>query len=118
MNEKNRPTGMGPAQSLAGGSTVLSVAPATDIDPILARPFDPIYEAKLLAWCQGWESRQAEVDHANSEADRLYREVCRRVPPRQPNYVSHADLERIRGNDEHANEIVAANARRFAEVSL
>ena len=34
MNEKNRPTGMGPAQSLAGGSTVSSVAARSDIAPI------------------------------------------------------------------------------------
>ena len=96
MNEKNRPTGMGPAQSLAGGSTVLSVVPATDIDPILARPFDPIYEAKLLAWAQGWEARQSEVDYLNFTADRLYAEICRRVPPKQVDLVPYARLQEIR----------------------
>ena len=45
------------------------VADDDGLDPILARPFDPIYEAKLLAWAQGWESRQAEIDRLNYEAD-------------------------------------------------
>ena len=94
-----------------------TLAARSDIAPY-DYPLDPIYEAKLLAWAQGWESRRAEIYHANAEADRYYAEMCRRPAPRQPNYVSHADLERIRGNDEHADQIVAANARRFAEVSL
>ena len=117
MNEKNRPTGMGPAQSLAGGSTVLSVAPATDIAPY-DFPLDPIYEAKLLVWAQGWRARQSEIDRLNSEADRYYRAAYNPRPRIDPNRPSYSQLERLRGNDEHANEIVAANARRFAEVSL
>ena len=50
----------------------ITLSPVADDDglaPILARPFDPIYEAKLLAWAQGWESRQAEVYRLNYEAD-------------------------------------------------
>ena len=79
------------------------------LPPSLAEFYEFAYEA-------GRRSRQAEIDYLNQTADRLYREVCRRVPPRQPNYVSRADLERIRGNNEHADQIDAANVRRFAEV--
>ena len=69
-----------------------------------------------LAHESGRASRRAEVGHANAEADRYYAAMCRRPAPRQPNYVSHADLERIRGNHEHADRIEADNARRFAEA--
>ena len=109
-------TGQAATRLLDALEAVKSTGPS-DIAPY-DFPLDPIYEAKLLAWAQGWAARQAEVDRLNYEADRLYAEMCRRPAPRQPNYVSHADLERIRGNDEHADEIDAANAVRFAEVSL
>ena len=116
MNEKNRPTGMGPVQSLAGGSTVSSVAAPPGIAPY-DYPLDPIYEAKLLAWAQGWEARQAEIDHANSEADRYYRAAYNPRSRIDPNRPSYSQLARLRGNDEHADQIDAANARRFAEVT-
>ena len=106
-----------PAKAANPNEISCSLAAGTDIAPY-DYPIDPIYEAKLLAWVQGWESRQVELDHANAEADRYYAEMCRRPAPRQPNYVSHADLERIRGNDEHADQVDAANVRRFAEASL
>ena len=116
MNQKNRPTGMGPVQSLAGGSTVSSVAAPSDIAPY-DYPLDPIYEAKLLAWAQGWESRRAEVCRLNSEADRYYRAAYNPRSRIDPNRPSYSQLERRRGHHEHADEIDAANAVRFAEVT-
>ena len=100
--------------------TTITPSPVADDDglaPILARPFDPIYEAKLLAWAQGWESRQAELDNANSEADRYYRAAYNPRSRIDPNRPSYSQLERRRGHHEHADEIDAANAVRFAEVT-
>ena len=100
--------------------TTITPSPVADddgLDPILARPFDPIYEAKLLAWAQGWESRRAELDYLNQTADRLYRELCRRPAARVPDLTSFADIERRRGHHEHADQVDADNARRFAEVT-
>ena len=76
------------------------------------------YEAKLLAWAQGWEARQAEVDALNWTADRLYAAMCARSPKPYIDRPSYSALERIRGNPEHADQVDAANVRRFAEVSL
>lgn len=70
-----------------------------------------------FAYENGRGSRQTELDRANADADRYYAEMCRRPAPRYAETPSYADLERIRGNHEHADEVDAANARRFAEVS-
>ena len=117
MRAKESPAANGAIKSLAGCSTISSVAPATGLDPILARPFDPIYEAKLLAWAQGWAARQDEIDRLNSEADRYYRAAYNPRSRIDPNRPSYSQLERVRGNDEYADEIDAANAVRFAEVT-
>ena len=93
-----------------------SLAPGTDIAPY-DYPLDPIYEAKLLAWTQGWESRRAEIYRLNSEADRYYRAAYNPRSRIDPNRPSYSQLERNRGNDEHADEIDAANAVRFAGVT-
>ena len=105
-----------PAKAANPNENGPSLAPGTDIAPY-DYPLDPVYEAKLLAWAQGWESRQAELDHANSEADRYYRAAYNPRSRIDPNRPSYSQLERIRGADEHADQIDAANARRFAEVT-
>jgi hypothetical protein len=53
-------------------------------------------------------------------ADRIYTELVRRpgLPFVDPNRPSYADLERLRGNAEHADQIDAQNAARFSEVTL
>lgn len=55
-----------------------------------------------FAYEQGKASRQNEVDNLNREADRLYAEMCRRIPPPQRDPRSFADLSRIRGDHERA----------------
>lgn len=78
----------------------------------------------LAAWWTtaqwvGHTSRQAEVDRLIFTADRTYTEMCRRpgVPFIEANRPSYADLERIRGNTEHADQIDAQNSDRFSEVT-
>jgi len=78
---------------------------------------DSLKEFYTFAYLDGHEQRQAEIDALNFTADRLYAEMCRRVPPRQTDPPSYADLERRRGNPEHAGQIDKANMRRFAEVN-
>jgi hypothetical protein len=57
-----------------------------------------VFEAGFLhGHTIGWSTRQPEIDALNREADRLYAEVCRRRPPRQPEDVTHAELCRRRG---------------------
>lgn len=115
--QRNRPGVETEAIKSSAGELNGSSLPArSDIAPY-DYPLDPIYEAKLLAWAQGWESRRAEIDHANSEADRYYRAAYNPRPRIDPNRPSYSQLARLRGNDEHADQIDAANARRFAEVT-
>ena len=64
----------------------------------------------------GRQSRQAEIDHLSWTADRLYIAMCARSPKPYIDRPSYAELERIRGNPEHADQIDAANVRRFAGV--
>ena len=105
-------------------SIVQHAAPVATVDGITLELLaltegsaNPRAEMFLQGWAVGWESRQAEIDGLNFTADRLYAEMCRRVPPRQADLPSFADLERRRGNPEHADLIEAANVRRFAEVN-
>ncbi len=58
------------------------------------------------------------IGQANADVDRYYAEMCRRPakPFTDPNSPTYAELERRRGNHERADQIAAANARRFAEV--
>lgn len=78
---------------------------------------DPLYEAKLAGWLQGYHARDAEIAQLNWTADRLYTEMCRRTPPRTVDRPRYSDLERIRGNHKHADQIDADNARRFERTS-
>ena len=104
------PAGNGANEALSGG--------LGSSDFTIDYPIDPIYEAKLLGWCLGRASRQAEIDAANWTADRLYAAMCARSPKPYVDRPSYSDLERVRGSRKHADQIDAANARRFAEASL
>lgn len=57
----------------------------------------------VFAFEQGRASAptQQQVDQANAEADRLYAEVCRRIPPKS-DWQSFAELSRTRGETERA----------------
>ena len=65
----------------------------------------------------GRQSRQAELDHLNWTADRLYIAMCARSPKPYIDRPSYSALERIRGNSANADRIDAANVRRFAGVT-
>ena len=73
-------------KSSAGELNSSSLAARSDIAPY-DYPFDPIYEAKLLAWAQGWESRHAEVDRLNYEADLWF--YCYANRKRPGDYYTH-----------------------------
>lgn len=109
MREKeSRPAGNQAANDLGGSIT----------DSLAEFPVnDPIYEARLQSWLEGYHARDHEVSQLNWTADRYYAEMCRRTPPRTADLPRYSDLERIRGNHEHADQVDAANARRFAGVS-
>lgn len=68
---------------------------AWQLPPSLLQLFTFAYE-------EGKASRQLEVDALNQEADRLYAEMCRRIPPPQRESKSFADLSRTRGDTERA----------------
>lgn len=57
----------------------------------------------VFAFEQGRASAptQQQVGQAHAEADRLYAEVCRRIPPKT-DWQSFAELSRIRGEAERA----------------
>ena len=80
---------------------------------------DPLYEARLAGWLEGYHQRDPKIERLGQIADRLYAEMCRRkpVPFIDPNRPSYADLERIRGNSANADRIDAANVERFAQVT-
>ena len=63
----------------------------------------------VFAFEQGSASRQAEVDRANDDADRLYAEVCRRPPSRD-----HETTEAFLQAQKHRG--AAAAAKRAAEI--
>jgi len=77
-----------------------------------------LLEYYVYAFEAGQQSLQPALDHAIAEADRYYAEMCRRParPFMDANRPSFADLERVRGSHERADQIDAANVRRFAEV--
>jgi hypothetical protein len=77
-----------------GVDLAMGTVNAWQLPPSLLQFFTFAYE-------QGKASRQAEVDALNHEADRLYAEICRRLPPRQ-DYRSYSELSRIRGEHERA----------------
>jgi hypothetical protein len=55
-----------------------------------------------FAFEQGRASVMPALEKANADADRLYAEVCRRIPPKQNDHQSFAALSRIRGEEERA----------------
>ncbi len=63
----------------------------------------------VFAFEQGSTSRQAEVDRANDDADRLYAEVCRRPPSRD-----HETTEAFLQAQKHRG--AEAAAKRAAEL--
>jgi hypothetical protein len=101
-----------PVATFANGVTIDLVALTADSE-------NARYEVFLSGFAHGFDARQAEVDRLNYEADRLYTEMSRRapVPMIDPNRPTYAELERRRGNHEHAEQVEAANAARFAGVT-
>lgn len=63
----------------------------------------------IFAFEQGSASRQAEIDRANDDADRLYAEVCRRPPARD-----HQRIEEFLEAQKHRG--AEAAAKRAAEI--
>ena len=59
---------------------------------------DPLYEARLAGWLEGWHQRDLEIERLGLIADRLYTEMCRRQgkPFIDPNRPSYAQLEATR----------------------
>jgi len=101
-----------PVATFANGDTI-------DLVALTEGSENPRFEVFLSGWAHGFDARQAEVDRLNYLADRLYHEMRRRAPVNlvDPNRPTYADLERRRGNHEHAEQIDAANARRFAAAN-
>lgn len=65
----------------------------------------------VIAFEQGRASAptQQQVDQLEFENDRLYAEVCRRLPPKQI-WQSFAELSRLRGDEERAQRAEARTA--------
>jgi hypothetical protein len=57
---------------------------------------DPVHEARILGFVEGWEARQPTIDRLTWTADRLYTEVCRRTPPKIADRPPFAQLQRTR----------------------
>jgi hypothetical protein len=56
-------------------------------------PADPIYEARLTGWLDGYHSRDAEIAKLEWTADRLYTAMCARTPKPYVDRPSYASLE-------------------------
>ena len=61
---------------------------------------NPLYEARLAVWLEGYHSRDGEIVALNWTADRIYAELCRRPgkPFEDPNRPSYAQLEQTRAD--------------------
>jgi len=61
---------------------------------------NPLYEARLAGWLEGYHSRDGEIVALNWTADRIYAELCRRPgkPFEDPNRPSYAQLEQTRAD--------------------
>ena len=61
---------------------------------------NPLYEARLAGWLEGWHQRDHEIERLGLIADRLYTEMCRRPgkPFIDPNRSSYAQLEQARAD--------------------
>jgi hypothetical protein len=87
------------------------------MDAFTYTPADPIFEARLTGWLDGYHSRDAEIAKLSWTADRLYTAMVARSPKPYVDRPSYSSLERIRGNEANGDRIDADNARRFAEAS-
>jgi hypothetical protein len=72
------------------------------MDAFTYTPADPIFEARLTGWLDGYH---------------LYTAMVARSPKPYVDRPSYSSLERIRGNEANGDRIDADNARRFAEAS-
>jgi hypothetical protein len=69
-----------------------------------------------FGWHSAWEQQQCEIRRLNHQLDRLY--VAAFNPADiDPNRPTYAELERRRGNHEHADHIEADMAILFEQVS-
>ena len=61
---------------------------------------NPLYEARLAGWLEGYHSRDLEIVALNWTTDRIYAELCRRPgkPFEDPNRPSYAQLEQTRAD--------------------
>lgn len=80
----------GPVTSRTAYEILLAHDQSTDL------PFNLTYEARLVGFAEGWAARQPEIDRLNFTADRLYGEMTRRLPVKQPDLVPFATLQQIR----------------------
>ncbi|WP_104177655.1 hypothetical protein [Cryobacterium sp. Y50] len=69
-----------------------------------------------LGHTNGIESLRPALYQANADADRYYAAAFNPRSAIKPG-PSYAELERIRGNHEHADQIDADNRRRFGDAS-
>ena len=87
------------------------------MDAFTYTPADPIFEARLAGWLDGYHRRDAEVAKLSWTADRLYTAMVARSPKPYTDRPSYSGLERVRGNGARADKIDADNARRFSQVT-
>ena len=78
---------------------------------------DPLYEARLAGWLEGWHSRDQEIQRLERTCDRLYTWALSRTPAKFNDQPAYSSLERTRGNSANADRIDAANAARFEQVT-
>ena len=77
---------------------------------------NPLYEARLAGWLEGYHQRDAEIQRLEWTCDRLYTWALTRTPAKFNDQPAYSSLERTRGNLANADRIDAANAARFEQV--
>lgn len=70
-----------------------------------------------LAYFTGYDSRQPEIDRINFDRDRLWMAAFNPGHKLDPNRPTYAELERRRGNHEHAAQIEADLEVLFGQVN-
>jgi len=78
---------------------------------------NPLYEARLAGWLEGYHSRDVEIQRLEWACDRLYTWALSRTPAKFIDQPAYSTLERVRGNSANADRIDAANAARFEQVA-
>ena len=78
---------------------------------------NPLYEARLAGWLEGYHFRDVEIQRLEWTCDRLYTWALSRTPAKFTDQPAYSSLERIRGNSANADRIDAANAARFEQVA-